>query len=145
MNFRTTFGLFLIVLGLSSCVGNLDFVLPFQDGTWDVDKYIAVTEVNNDTIANLTYDNVGTILFEKDGTGTADISVPGNTLTDQEITWSFDKDEAVLTIDWQDGDDPWEFDVITSEMRYMQLRRTETKTIFGVPNTNIRELQLRKE
>lgn len=145
MNFRTTIGLFLIVLSMSSCAGHLDFVLPFQDGTWDVDKYIAITEVGQDTLIELTYDNAGTLVFQKDGTGTADLSVPGNTQNAQAITWSFDKEEALLTIDWQDGEDPWIFEVITSEMKYMQLRRIETATIFGAENRNIREMQLRKE
>ncbi len=133
------------MLGASACTGNLNFVLPRQDGTWDVDKYYSVTVIGNDTILNLTYDNAGTFLFEKDGIGTVDLSVPGNSHSNQEILWSFDKDEAVLTIDWQEGNDPWEFEVIESELDFMRLRRTTVQNILGAENTNIREMELRKE
>lgn len=145
MKFRSILGLFVLMIGASACVGNLDFVLPRQDGTWDVDKYIAVTVVNNDTLFNTTYDNAGTLIFEKDGTGTANLDVPNNRQEDQAITWSFDKDLAILTINWQDGGDPWEFEVIDNELDYLQVRRTTSQTIFGAENINIREMQLRKE
>ncbi|MEL7529812.1 MAG: hypothetical protein AAFN10_00815 [Bacteroidota bacterium] len=135
----------LFAIGATACINNLDWVLPRAEGTWDVDRYIATTEIAGDTVADITYDNAGTFVFEKDGTGTADLSVPGNTQTNQAILWSWDKEAAVLTIDWQDGDDPWEFEVIEQDLERLFLRRTTVNVILGIENRNYREMELLRE
>ncbi|MFK7922391.1 MAG: hypothetical protein AB8H47_10570 [Bacteroidia bacterium] len=135
----------LFAIGATACINNLDWVLPRAEGTWDVDRYIATTEIAGDTISEITYDNAGTFVFQKDGTGTVDLSVPGNNQSNQAILWSFDKEAAILTIDWQDGGDPWEFEVIEQDLERLFLRRTTLNVILGIENRNIRDMELLRE
>ncbi|MEM6346093.1 MAG: hypothetical protein AAF927_19550 [Bacteroidota bacterium] len=135
----------LFAIGATACINNLDWVLPRAEGTWDVDRYIATTEIDDDTISQFTYDNAGTFVFEKDGTGTVDLSVPGNNQNDQAILWSWDKEAGILEIDWQDGDDPWEFEVIEQDLDRLFLRRTTVNVVLGFENRNIREIDLIRE
>ncbi len=135
----------IFAIGATACINNLDWVLPRAEGTWDVDRYIATTEIADDTISQITYDNAGTFVFEKDGVGTVDLSVPGNNQSNQAILWSFDKEAGILTIDWQDGGDAWEFEVIEQDLDRLYLRRTTINVILGIENRNIRDMELIRE
>ncbi|MEL7340066.1 MAG: hypothetical protein AAGM67_06230, partial [Bacteroidota bacterium] len=79
------------------------------------------------------------------GTGAVDLDVPGNNYDNQAILWSFDKEEGILTIDFQDGEDPWEFEVIEQESDRIFVRRITENVIVGIETRSIREMDLIRE
>ncbi|MEL6591044.1 MAG: hypothetical protein AAFP02_04785 [Bacteroidota bacterium] len=135
----------IFALGATACINNLEWVLPRADGTWDVDRFISTTEVEGDTLSQITYDNAGTFLFQKDGTGAVDLEVPGNDYDNQAILWSFDNEEGILTIDFQDGEDPWEFEVIEQDANRIFVRRITENVLLGLETRSIREMDLIRE
>lgn len=85
---------------------NFDFT-----GEWTIDSYRIYSEVDDEVINDQTAEDAGFFRFMNDGTGVVTIIVPGNSLVDNPISWSYDQDNEELTIDYQNGLDPFNYNV----------------------------------
>ena len=91
--FFSTF-LLILLLGssLTSC-GNLDRRLPKNEGRWNLETEHRIEIVNGNVVSDSTQTNLGTLIFNKDGTGQKFFST--DTIA---IEWSFNKVTDQVTI-----------------------------------------------
>lgn len=85
---------------------NFDF-----SGEWTIESYRITTEINSEVINDQTEEDAGFFRFLNGGSGMVTILVPGVSLVDNPISWSFDQENEELTIDYQTGQDPFNYEV----------------------------------
>lgn len=81
-----------MVVAVSSC-NKVEKILPKQDGTWTIKSQVSREYESDSLVSTDTETNVGTIFFDKEGTGTF---TDADTTT--AFTWSVNDDGDVVTI-----------------------------------------------
>lgn len=102
--------LFLFLVIFAGCKDRENDNVDFR-GEWTIDLYKIYSEVDDEVINDQTAEDAGFFRFMNDGTGVVTIIVPGISLVDNPISWSFDEDNEELTIDYQNGLDPFNYEV----------------------------------
>jgi hypothetical protein len=120
---------------IAACT-NLERILVFPTGTWNVDQLVKETYISGLGVQNDTTVNDGTITFDKDKTGSyADAN--GDTGT---FSWAYDKEAEVLTV-VENGDSLF-YDVIENKFNSQTLRSDKITKVLGVEYRNIRTVSI---
>ena len=83
----------LLSITLFSC-SKTEYVLPKQDGQWNIDKQITATTMNDVTTYQTAYD-IGIATFTDDGKG----SISDNGVVLETFTWDVSGDVITITYD----------------------------------------------
>lgn len=81
-----------LVIGMTSC-NKVEKILPKQDGTWNISSQVSREYENDSLVFTGTETNVGTLFFDKEGTGTF---TDADTTTT--FTWTVNSDGDQVTI-----------------------------------------------
>lgn len=135
-NAKNLFILIFALFAIAACT-NLERILVFPNGTWNVDSLVVETYIGSNTIVqNDTTLNDGTIFFDKENIGSYTDS-NGDTGT---FSWSYDKETEVLTL-VENGDSLF-FDVIETKFNAQKLRSEKITRVLGIEYRNIRTMEI---
>ncbi len=136
-NVKNLLILIAVAFTFAACT-NLEKILIFQDGIWNVDQ--RTNEVYVSGILNVsqtdTLKDDGTIIFNKNLTGSY-TEGDGDTGT---FTWAYDKEAEVLTV-VEDGDSLF-YDVIDTEFKAQKLRSETVTKVLGIEYRDVRTLEI---
>ena len=126
----------LVTLTTIAACTNLERILVFPNGTWNVDQLVKETYISGLGVQNDTTANDGTMTFDNDKTGSYE-DANGDTGT---FTWSYDKEAEVLTV--VENSDSLFYDVIETKFNSQTLRSEKITKVLGVEYKNIRTVSI---